>query len=130
MKRILEIVSVFFIALSLTVGAAGISLHKMSCLESGKVSVSIEKLICCPDDFLPVTETTLSATCCEFDQSDFKIHTFESKLRVFQWVAPLVAAPVLTTLPLSISERQFNFLFEVPPLPPAERLALLCSYLI
>jgi hypothetical protein len=130
MKRILEIISVFFIALSLTLGAAGVSLHKMSCLESGKVSVSIEKLICCPDDFLPVTETTLSATCCEFDQSDFKIHSFESKLRVFQWIAPLVVHHVITTPPSFISERNNNILFEVPPLPPAERLALLCSYLI
>lgn len=105
-------------------------MHKMSCLESGKVSVTLEKVVCCPDDFLPFEQTSFVPTCCEFDLASFKVTSFESSARAFKWITPPA---------LSFKIESFNFpeitdspveFITVPPLPVTERLALLCAYLI
>jgi len=130
LRKILEITSLLFIAIVITISAAGISMHKMSCLESGKVSVSLEKVVCCPDDFLPFEQTSFVPTCCEFDLANFKVTSFESSARAFKWIAPPAVSLRIQSFDFTESINIPVDFLSVPPLPVTERLALLCAYLI
>jgi hypothetical protein len=130
MKRYLEIFSLVFLALLIGVGSSGISVNKMTCFTSGKVVRSLEKEFCCTGNDMPTENAVLSSSCCDYQETDFKVNNFLVNNTLVQFGAPLVA-----TVCFAIPMPQFEFLsqrwiFEIPPLPSTERLAKLCKLLI
>lgn len=130
MKRYLEIFSLIFLALLIGMGSSGISVNKMTCFTSGKVVRSLTKDFCCIGNDLPTENAVLSSSCCDYQETDFKVNNFLVNKTLIQFAAPLVAVYCL-----SIPIPQFEFLsqkwlFEIPPLPATERLAKLCKLII
>lgn len=131
MLKILHILISCFIAIATVVGSTGLSLHKMACLESGNITLSIDSDFCCASDAeesLPIH--SVAAVCCSFDQLDFSVSSFDiSSNEVPTFLLPF---PVVQSIPSFYSAQFSSLLYEqfIPPLPVGERLALICTYLI
>lgn len=128
MTRTLHIVISCFLAIATLVGSSGFSLHKMACLESGKVSLSVHSDFCCATDELPLN--SINAVCCNFDHVDFSVSSFD----VNPNNTPLFVLPpveVITTwiyVPVELESILYEKL--IPPLPVGEMLSLICVYII
>lgn len=130
MKRLLHIATALFLALATLVGSTGLSLHKMACLDSGRISFSLEQDFCCASENTHTDSQAIVPICCAFDQLAFGVSDFD-----FQKLAAkfLVQKPELqSAVLLFVGECLTTFLFEqfVPPLSVGARLSLFCTYLI
>lgn len=130
MNRKFQIITAVMLSLATLLGSAGISLHKMACLDSGKVSFSLEKDLCCAGDKIPSDHPVYEAVCCAFDQVEFAVSHFDLKKTEVQIADfPL---PVRTIHLPAFALQQQEQIYEnlIPPLENAERLPLLCCFII
>jgi len=126
----LQIITAVLLSLATLFGSAGLSLHKMACLDSGKVAFSLEKDFCCVGDKEPSELPVYKAVCCDFDQLDFTVSDFDFKKSTSQTAAiiPSVETTYIPVFSFYTKEPLYEKL--IPPLDTAQRLSLLCSFII
>lgn len=130
MQRRLQIIAAVFLSLATLFGSAGLSLYKMACLDSGKVAFSLEKDFCCVGDKESSEHPVIDAVCCDFDQFDFTVSDFDFKKSKNQPAAVItsVETPYFSVFSFQTKEPLYEKL--IPPLETADRLSLLCSFII
>ncbi len=132
MQKLLHIVFVGLLSLLLAGGSAGLTLHKMACSSSGKISFSLDRDFCCSWDLGGQPENSFAPVCCDFDELLFQLSSYDAGGKdtpVISVGIPTailqVPVPVVTDelAPRAIADR-------APPLPHNRRLARLCTFLI
>lgn len=129
MLKIFQISLSVFLALATTLGSSGLMLHKMACFQSGNVVLSVEgDFECAPDE--NGSDSSFSAVCCDFDQLEFTVSSFDHQKIDFQFLIPDV--PQLVSKLTEFATAYQPILYEklIPPLPQHQRLAKLCTYII
>ncbi|TVR39300.1 MAG: hypothetical protein EA392_06780 [Cryomorphaceae bacterium] len=132
MQKLVHILFVGMFSLLLAGGSAGLTLHKMACSSSGKISFSLDRDFCCSWDWGGQPENSISPVCCDFDEILFQLSSYD----VGGKDAPSISVGIPTVMihvpapavanelaPRAISDR-------APPLPHNRRLARLCTFLI
>lgn len=129
MLKILQIALSIFLALATTLGSGGLMLHKMACFQSGKVVFSVEgNFECAPDE--NDLGQSFSAVCCDFDQLEFTVSSFDHQKIDFQFLIPDVPQLVFKLAEFATAYQPVLYEKLIPPLPQHQRLARLCSYII
>lgn len=130
MRSSMQTITAVLLSLATFFGSAGLSLHKMACLDSGKVAFSLEKDFCCAGDEDPSELPVFEAVCCEFDQLDFTVSDFDFNKSTSQ-AAAIIPSVEMTYIPVfSVCTKAPLYEELIPPLPHSERLTLLCRFII
>ena len=122
-----------FAALLLLLGTAAPALVRMNCLSSGRSVVSIGQADdCCPPDAEHPKGAQIQAVCCEFqrpapERTAFHVESAPSIVAAFERSPDkgIGFAPSLLDAP-----KGSGLMAHPPPLPTAERLSNLGSFLI
>lgn len=130
MKKATQLSIAIFFVLTTLMGSVGLSLHKMACYQSGKITLTLDQFFCCAADGEELPSNAIAAQCCGFDVLEFKVSAFEH----FEQ-QPIVVADLPQTVLFAFAEidaQSTPLLYEkfIPPLPQNQRLALFGAFLI
>lgn len=130
MSRLTQISIAIFFVLTTLMGSVGLSLHKMACYQSGKITLTLDQFFCCAADSQELPANTVAAVCCDFDVLEFKVSAFEHFEYEPIFAADIPESPIFTFALSGAQSAPLLYEKFIPPLPQNQRLALFGAYLI
>lgn len=131
MKRTGIIAITFFMVLAILFGTAGLTIGKMTCLNSGKEIYSLgEAKDCCKN--IPVSGTMLKSKCCELNSSTIKLDKFNhfALKQISPAVIHLFGNPFIVFKVNALSQRSVIAKAHGPPLLSGRELLTAHSVLL
>lgn len=124
MKSALRLVTLLVSAAIILVSGSGFAISKMLCIESGKVSYSVEKADdCCAGD----DENSLKEKCCDYSSQSIKVDHFIKNDFSFQPAVIATIVPLIFNFFSDLPQSKFVFNKEAPPLLNGRDIRILIS---